>query len=240
MSHVERVPLSHEGAELIGSLLLPAGPGPHPVVMVMSSAMGPGPHYLEIGRKLAAQGYAALVTDMYGGGAAFSVPVEAGPFYSGVCEEPGLVRRRSVVWFEALQARQDIDANCIAAIGYCFGGFCVLELARSGADVKAAVSFHGQLTTTNPAEPGTLKGLLAIYTGGKDPFAPLEDVPKFQAEMRQAGHERYHVTVFADACHSFTTKQDGALPVEGLAYDPLADAVSWAGTLALLRQILMV
>lgn len=238
MGQVQQVRLSHDDTELIGRLMTPPGAGPHPAVMVMASAMGPGPHFLGIAEKLVAQGYAALVTDIYGGGTAYAVPAQAGGSYERMLKAPGLVRRRTVAWFETLRARSEIDAGRIAAIGYCFGGFCVLELARSGADVKAVVSFHGNLLTDSKARPGALKGLLAIYTGGKDPFAPLEDIPVFQAEMLQAGHEQYHLTLFADACHSFTTKEDGALPVQGLAYQPMADAVSWAGTLALLGQVL--
>jgi dienelactone hydrolase len=77
-----------------------------------------------------------------------------------------------------------VSKQRIAAIGYCFGGQCVLELARSGADVKAVVSFHGILTTAMPAQPGAVKAQVAVYTGAEDPYAPRKQVDEFQDEMR--------------------------------------------------------
>jgi dienelactone hydrolase len=122
----------------------------------------------------------------------------------------------------------------IAAIGFCFGGQCVLELARSGADVKAVVSFHGLLSTSMPATPGAIQGQVAIYTGAKDPYAPAEHVTALQQELTAAG-ARFQVMVFSEACHAFTDPNAAALGREGIAYDLIADHVSWAGTIALLE-----
>jgi dienelactone hydrolase len=231
------VSLRHEGTELEGQIVGPAGAGPRPAILVMSSAMGLGPHYRAIAARLADEGYVALATDMYGGGAFHSAPKEAGASFEAVTRDPALLRSRVLAWYEALKQQTGVDPARMAAIGYCFGGQCVLELARSGADVKAVVSYHGLLKTTRPAAPGSVKPLVAVYTGARDPYAPQEDVEGFVAEMRHAG-ARWHLTTFGDAFHAFTTPEDGSLPREGLAYDPLADAVSWAGTLALLKLVL--
>ena len=223
--------------QLAGQLIVPDGSGPFPAVLVMPSAMGMGPHYFEIARRLAEQGFAALLADMYGAGAAFARPEDVGEAHGALLGDPELVVRRSIAWFDALRDHEEVQSDRVAAIGYCFGGKCVLEIARSGAEVRAVVSFHGTLTTEHAAAPGAIKGLVAVYTGGRDPFAPPEDVAAFENEMREA-EARWHLTLFSHSYHSFTTVEDGALPIPGLAYDPLADAVSWAGTLALLNRLL--
>lgn len=172
MQDFRPVRVVHEGAELVGQLLAPSEPGPHPGVLVMASAMGLGAHYRERARRLAGQGYVALATDMYGNGAAFSAPEDAGASYGRLVGNQELVRSRTMAWYETLRRQPEVDPDRIAAIGYCFGGLCVLELARSSADAKAVVSFHGTLTTTQPARPGAIKALVAVYTGALDPFAP--------------------------------------------------------------------
>lgn len=236
MPEFRPVSFRHEAAHLEGQVVVPEAPGRQAAVLVMSSGMGLGEQYREVARRLARQGYVALATDMYGNGAHYSVPKEAGASLGPLWGNPALLRSRVVAWFEMLKSLPEVDPDRVAAIGYCFGGQCVLELARSGANVKAVVSYHGILKTSMPAQIGVVKGLVAIYTGNKDPYAPREDVDAFLAEMR-AAKARWHLTVFGDAYHAFTTKEDRSLPVEGIAYDPLADSVSWAGTLALLESL---
>jgi len=112
----------------------------------------------------------------------------------------------------------------------------VLELARSGADVKVVVSYHGILTTSMPAKAGTVQAQVAVYTGAKDPYALREHVDALRDEMIAAG-ARWQITVFGDACHAFTDP-NAAATLSGLAYHPLADKVSWAGTVTLLGALL--
>src|ERR1700730_5432900 len=99
----------------------------------------------------------------------------------------------------------------------------------AGADVKAVVSYHGLLTTSAPAEPGAIQGQVAIYTGAKDPYAPSQDVEALRQEMSAAG-ARFQIMVFSGACHGFTDPTAGAMGRAGIAYDAIADRVSWAGT----------
>jgi dienelactone hydrolase len=103
-----------------------------------------------------------------------------------------------------------------------------------GADVKAVVSFHGLLSTSMPAASGAVHGQVAIYTGAKDPYAPAEHVKALQEEMTAAG-AHFQITAFSDACHAFTDPNADAMGRDGIAYDPIADRVSWAGTFALLE-----
>ncbi|HEX7821779.1 MAG TPA: dienelactone hydrolase family protein [Sphingobium sp.] len=234
MADLQDFALHHEGTDLIGTLAVPQGPGPHPAVLVVHDAHGIGPSMHERARILASEGYVALAADMYGGSIYYGVPEDAGEPFSSLVGAPGRLRARVTAWHEALKARPDVDADRVTAIGYCFGGMCVLELARGGADARAIISYHGILKTAQPAEPGAVKGRVAIYAGGKDPYAPLADVDALRAEMIAAG-AAYDITIFGNALHSFTDPRAGEMGREGIAYDELAARMSWAGTMALLN-----
>jgi dienelactone hydrolase len=149
----------HDGVELVGQMAVPEKPGPHPAVMVMHTALGLGEMMRERVRRLARLGYVAVSTDMYGGGVDYrSDPKSGGTLMQHLLTPPERLRARAAAWYEQLKARPEIDPQKVAAIGFCFGGLCVLELARSGADVKAVVSYHGLLSTSMPAVPGAIHG----------------------------------------------------------------------------------
>lgn len=237
MTQLRAMSFQHEGVELIGQLAVPATPGPHPAVMVMHSAHGLGQMMRDKAQQLAQLGYVAVATDMYGGGQYHTDPQSSGVSLLELIKAPALLRARAVAWYEQLKARPEVDPQRIAAIGYCFGGQCVLELARSGVDAKAIVSFHGLLSTAMPAVPGAIKGEVAIYTGAKDPYAPADHVATLRQELTAAG-AHFQIMVFNDAFHAFTDPHAGDMGRAGIAYDPIADRVSWAGTLALLEATL--
>jgi dienelactone hydrolase len=231
---LQAMTFQHDGVELVGQIAAPATRGPHPAVMVMHSAHGLGEQVREKVRVLTGLGYAAVATDMYGGGAYHADPQASGQSLMELLNAPERLRARALAWYEQLQRRPEVDPERIAAIGYCFGGLCVLELARSGAKVKAIVSYHGLLTTSAPAQRGAVKGRVAIYTGGKDPYAPAEHVEALRQELT-AADARFQLTTFDDACHAFTDPNADAMGRTGIAYHALADRVSWAGTVALLE-----
>lgn len=235
----ERQPLQHveyvsNGTVLRGELALPAAAGKHPAVLVMHNAYGLGDHMRTVASRLAKLGYVALATDMYGDGVFHTDLMKASASLGPLLGAPDLLRARTVGWYEILAALPNVDANRIAAIGYCFGGQCVLELARSGADIKAAVSYHGLLTTPMPAQPGAIKGEVAIYTGAQDPYAPRDHVEGIRAELIAAG-AKYQITEFGEAGHAFTDPNAAVAARPGIAYHALSDAISWAGTVALLN-----
>lgn len=237
MKIIETVEFDHLGLALQGYLALPEGPGPHPAVLVMHNLHGLGETPRRAARKLAEAGYVALASDMLGGARYSTDSVKTGEAAMPLLNDPALVRARTTAWFEWLRARPEVAPARMAVIGYCFGGQCVLELARSGADVKLVVSYHGTLKTTKPAQPGSVKAEAVIYTGGKDPYAPPEDVAALRDEMVAAG-ARWQITVFGEGYHSFTDPAAGDTDYPGLAYDPFLEKLSWAGTEVLLESLL--
>jgi dienelactone hydrolase len=234
---METIDLTHEGVVLKGLLARPAGAaGPLPVVLVFPSAIGLGEHALAAVERLAEAGWLALGVDLYGGGRYSgydNAAPETGELFQRFLDNPGAVRGRALAWFDHAAALPGADPARIAAIGYCFGGHCVLELARTGADLKAVVSYHGILTTQLAATPGTIKAHVTAYCGGRDPYAPREAIDGLRRELDAAG-ARHQITVFSEVEHSFTDPDAGRMGRPGIAYDPLADRVSWAGTIAAL------
>jgi len=236
MTDLQTLAFEHDGTPLVGEIAMPQGSGPFPAVMVMHNALGMDDLLRDRARALARLGYVAVVTDMYGRGSdGFrNNPKSGGELMMALVNAPARLRARVVAWFEQIKMHPHIDAARIAAIGYCFGGQCVLELARSGADIKAMVSFHGLLTTAKAAEKKAVRGQLAIYTGAKDPYAPSTDVDALREEFTHA-NAGFQITVFNDAYHAFTDPRADTMGRPGIAYNKIADRVSWAGMLALLE-----
>ena len=236
MADLQPVECNHQGVALRGLLAVPQGKGPFPTVLVMHSALGLRHMVEDKARTLAGLGYAALATDMYGVDADISSPEKAGEHYMALLQDGAKLRERCALWFDTAASLAPVDPGAMAAIGFCFGGQCVLELARSGRDLKAAVSYHGLLTTHAPAKQGDIKGEVVAWCGALDPFGPPADTVAFRAEMEAAG-ANWQITEWGKVAHGFTDpKAEGAMP--GIEYNAIADAVSWAGTLALLKQVL--
>ena len=235
MEHVE---FEHEGTRLRGYAALPDGTGPSPAVLVMHSALGVAHKVNEAtARELAERGYVAVCTDMYGAHLAQPSIEEAGAAFAENLAAPEKQRARIVAWFDTVSSRPDVDADRVAAVGFCYGGMSVLELARSGANVKAVVSYHGTLNTHARAEPGAIQGHVVAYCGAGDPYAPLEDVDALRKEMIDAGVRNYQITVFGAAGHGFTDPDAARLQLEGVEYDELSNDLAWHGTLVLLQHL---
>ena len=237
---MQPIELEHAGTLLRGYVARPGGDQPRPAVLVMHSGMGIA-HKEVVGpaaTKLAALGYVAICTDMYGAHLEGAGQEGFAPAYQDLhIDNPAKQRARTVAWFDTVAKLPYVDNRRIAALGFCYGGTTSLELARSGADLLAAISYHGILTTYQKAEPGSLKGQIAVYTGAGDPWASAEDVAAFNREMIDAGHRDYQITLFGAADHGFTDKYAHEQKLEGLSYHELSSEVSWAGTLALLDHV---
>lgn len=237
MGELRALDYEHEGVVLKGELALPAGPGPHPGLLVMHDAHGLNDLVRRRALTLAEMGYAALATDMYGGGKLFTGQTEVGPSFQALQDDPQLLRGRVLAAFEALRAHPQVDPTRAGAIGFCFGGQCVLELARSGADARAVISFHGLLHTAQPARAGEVKAKVLVLTGARDPYVPAAAVEALQRELAAAGAD-WQLTVYGDGWHAFTDPNPKKAEVPGVRYDPLLDRLSWAQASAFLDAAL--
>jgi dienelactone hydrolase len=236
MTALRQFDYEHDGLLLKGQIAVPEGPGPHPAVLVMHDALGLGEHVCRRARDLAGAGYVALATDMYGLGVRPPDPTEHGAHFAALQAEPAKLRGRVLAGYEAVRRLPQVDPARISAIGYCFGGQCVLELARSGAPAVSVVSFHGLLTTRLPAQPGAVKAKVLAITGALDPYAPAADVETFQKEMTEAGGD-WQMTVYGRGWHAFTDPDvDPKIP--GVKYDPLLARLSWSQATAFLEATL--
>jgi len=201
--------------------------GRRPGVLVVHQWMGPTEHELNVARNLAALGFVAFVADIYGKGVRPANPAEAGAQATRFRADRALLRARVAAALAALKAQPETDPERVAAIGYCFGGGAVLELARSGADLAGVVSFHGNLDTPNPADAKQIRAPLLVLHGAADPHVAPAAVAEFNREM-VAANVPYTFVAYPDAVHAFTQKEAGDDPTKGVAYNADADAASWA------------
>ena len=200
--------------------------GPRPAVIVVHEWTGPGEYTKGRADQLAELGYVAFAADIYGKGVRPKDHEEAGKVAGMYRNDRALMRARVNAALEHIRKDKRVDGSKIAAIGYCFGGTSVIELARSGADVDYVGSFHGALETPMPAKAGEIKARVAVFHGAEDTRINAQ-IPAFQDEMRAAKAD-WTLTSFGGAVHSFTVKTAGNDPSKGAAYDAKADARSWA------------
>ncbi len=186
---------------------------------------------------LAGMGYAALAVDMYGKGIQAKDHEEAAQLSGIYRNDRQLMRKRILAALEELKRHPQVDAQRIAAIGYCFGGTTVLELARSAADVRGVASFHGGLSTPQTDDAKHIKGRVLVFHGQEDPFIKPEEVTAFEKEMKEAGVD-YQLVRYPGAVHSFTVPSAGDDPSKGMAYNADADHKSWQSLMEFLSEIL--
>jgi dienelactone hydrolase len=174
-------------------------------------------------------GYTALAVDMYGDGKQAMHPDEAGKFSSELMKNFDSAKARFTAAMDFLKQQPTVDPTRIAAIGYCFGGGVVLNLARQGVDLKGVASFHGALAAVKPAQPGVVKAKILVLNGADDKFIPPEQIEAFKQEMRSAGADFQFIS-YPGAVHSFTNPEATALGKKfnlPLAYNADADKKSW-------------
>lgn len=196
-------------------------------VLVVPEAPGLGPMPIRRADMLAAMGYDAFAVDLYGDGLFGGYGDDALALMDTVAAVPGLLLQRVQAGLEQLRSLAAPEPDKLFAIGYCFGGTGVLELARSGADLGGVVCFHGVLATETKVSAGAIKSRILVCTGGTDPLIPTEQISTFSQEMEAAGAD-YQVLLLGSVGHAFTSHEIvGERKSPGFGFDEKADARSW-------------
>jgi len=192
-----------------------------PGILVVHGGAGLDAHAKGRANRLAELGFVVFACDMYGHGVAGNRERIMASI-AELRDDTAKLCQRARAGIDVLLSHRQVDGR-VAAVGYCFGGMVVLELARSGADIAGAVSVHGSLTTSRPAQAGTVKAKLLVCHGALDPHVPMAQVNAFVQEMNEAGAD-WQLAVYGGAMHGFTHETGPAVP--GVAYHAVADARS--------------
>ncbi|MBK6880385.1 MAG: dienelactone hydrolase family protein [Elusimicrobia bacterium] len=206
-----------------------------PGIVLVHEWKGLGDYAKERARQLGMQGYVVFAIDMYGKGVYAKDHEEAARLSGVYFKDRDLMRRRALAGLETLKKTPLVDPARMAAIGYCFGGTTVLELARAGTDLRGVASFHGNLATPSPAAQGGVKAKVLVLHGAGDAWT-AGDIPAFQKEMTEADVD-WQLISYGGAVHSFTVPTAGNNPSTGMAYNAAADKRSHRALLDFLREI---
>jgi dienelactone hydrolase len=210
--------------------------GKVPGVLIVHEWTGIGPYVKKRCEQIASLGYVGFAIDIYGKGVRPKDSKEAAAQAGIYRADRLLMRERAKAGLQELKKMNFVDPKRIAAMGYCFGGGVVLELARSGADIAGVVSFHGTLDTPNPQDAQNIKAKVLVCHGADDPYVKPEQVLAFQNEMR-AGRVDWQMIIYGNAVHSFTNPDSGNDPSTGAAYNEKADRRSWEAMQAFFKEI---
>ena len=215
-----------QDTELESIISLPKTKGLHPGIIVVHDWMGMGPFVKQQIQKLSDLGYVAIAADIYGKAGQPSSQEEAGKVAGIYKADRALTRRRAQLAMNELLKIPGVDPKNIAVMGFCFGGMVSLELARSGADLKGVVTFHGSLDTPNPKDGSKIKAEVLALHGADDPYVPAKDVDAFEKEMRD-GKVKWELVKYGGAVHAFTNPAAGNDNSKGAAYNAEAAEKSW-------------
>ncbi|MBF0564313.1 MAG: dienelactone hydrolase family protein [Nitrospirae bacterium] len=206
-----------------------------PAVLIVHDWMGPGEFFYEKAQRLAKLGYVAFVADIYGKNVRPKDRAGASNLAGTYKNDRNLLRERVKAALGYLQTVVGVDKQRIAAIGYCFGGTAVLELARSGEELAGVVSIHGGLDTPDP-KSSIIKTKVLVLQGADDPVTPPDIVKAFQDEMRQTGTD-WQMVIYGNAVHAFTNPKAGNDNLKGAAYNEKADKRSWEALKEFFKEV---
>jgi dienelactone hydrolase len=226
---MDLVEYDHDGTTLEGLVAYDTTKaGPSPGVLIVHQWKGITTHERDIALRLAEMGYVAFCADIYGKGVrpetSQAAGAEAGKYRKD--DDRSLFRGRLNAGLEQLLANPRVDAQRVAAIGYCFGGTGVLELARSGAPIAGVVSFHGSLDSTNPEDGKNIHAKVLVLHGADDPYVPQAGIDAMIKEFNDGGVD-WQMISYGGAVHSFTDRRAAGPKETGAMYDADADRRSW-------------
>jgi dienelactone hydrolase len=234
--HIEEISYQADGRDLVGTFAVDEfRPSPKPAVLVCHEGPGLDEHAKGRAVRLASLGYAAFALDYHGGGT--PPPLDEAMVRLGeLMVDWGRVRALATAGLDVLTARPEVDAERVAAMGFCFGGSMVLELARSGADVKAAIGFHPGLGGVDVDAARSIRGSVLMFCGAADSLIAKEARDAFEAEMIDADVADWRLEVLGQVGHSFTNVQVDELGMAGIGWDRRADRRCWRTALDLLAE----
>ncbi|GLI99398.1 MAG: dienelactone hydrolase family protein [Pseudomonadota bacterium] len=210
--------------------------GAQPGILLIPNVLGTKEADFAMAEKVAALGYVVLVADVYGQGKRTSrADPDMGRYMTELNADRALLKARLLRSLEVLREFPDVDGARVAAIGYCFGGKCVLDLARCGADIRGGVSFHG-VYDAPPFPNAAITAKLLICHGWDDPIAPPEAMVGLGQELTQAGCD-WQIHAYGRTGHAFTD-HDAKMPERGMAYQPDADRRSFKAMADFLEEVL--
>ena len=212
--------------------------GKRPAVLVVHEWWGLNDYAKNRAKQLAQMGYVAMAVDMFGNGQTATTPEEAQKLATPFYQNPQLTKTRLDAALAQLKSMEQTDTSKTAAIGYCYGGYVVLNAAKLGADLDGVVSFHGDLSGANP-DKNLLKSQILVCHGAADPFVPQPMVDKFKKQMDSVG-ANYSFIAYPDATHAFTNPEatdKGKKFNLPIAYNEAADKKSWEDMKAFLGRI---
>ncbi len=223
-----------DGRSFEGVLATPTSSPVRGGVLFFHGGSGPGDHERERVRRLADAGYVALAPDLFG--EVFADRARGMAVIGELVAQPAVLRARVGAAWRRLADCEGV-AGRTAAVGHCFGGLAALELARSGVDVRAVVTFHGGLAAREPARPGEVRARVLACTGSDDSFCPREQRAAFEEEMTRAGVD-WQMHVYGGARHGFSVPSIDPARHPGCAYHEPSDRRSWQAMIELLGEAL--
>jgi dienelactone hydrolase len=214
-----------------------SGTDARPGVLVSHAWGGRGDFECEKARKLATLGYVGFALDLYGKGVRGSGPDENRRLMQPLLEDRAKLQARMALALETLRAQPEVDAARTAAIGYCFGGLCVLDLARTGSDVNGVISTHGLFGAPDNTAGTRIGAKVLALHGHDDPMVPVDAVTALETELSEAGAD-WQIHVYGGCMHAFTNPQAND-PDFGTVYNAGADRRAWAATVDFLEEVLV-
>ena len=209
--------------------------GRRPGVLIIHGGWGYTDNVREQAKRIAESGYVGYAFDMHGMGAVATHQAHGGAGLQ-LDESPAFMATRFFLAMDQLKADPHVDPQRISALGYCWGGAVVLNMARAGANLDAVVTIAGILDTKTPAQKNQVRSKILILTGELDPLVPPAKRETFRNEMSEAGAS-FEIVVYPGAKHAFTQPYAREANLDGIDYDPAADKASWAALLKLLQEV---
>jgi dienelactone hydrolase len=225
-----------DGTMMVGRLAQPGGEGRRPGVLIAHEGNGLDELQKRRAERFAELGYVAFALDYYGGGTPLGDRAEINGRVGALISDPDRTRRIATAGLDVLLAQPATDPSMVAAVGYCFGGTLVLELGRTGADLKAIVGFHPGLATSRPQDSANIAGRVLVCVGADDPLIPAQERLAFEADMTAAGVD-WRMNLYGGAQHSFTNPRAELAALSGLAYHQPSDERSWRAMLDLFDEV---